>query len=309
VWGGSYWTASLQYRALRAGARLTRHIGRADGALEYESHASLILDYLQTFWNDEEGYMSETTVTDVQKGGRSGKGSVPLSVTVLNFDPSLGCDSATFQPCSDRALSSLKILGDAFKVIFPITERLPHDQPSALLGAFYEEQIFGGHAHYFATLHASEQLFDALMTWDLLGELQITNLSLKFFRQFDQSVKTGTYKKGSEVYEGLTYALTSWAERTLLFLAEYMPEDYVLTMAIDRTTGLPVGPRGTIHCVVAAITVYDAYNGLIPPSWAHSASSRFSSKHLWNDTLVDDYNVGLGDEAGIGGQVHIGFQV
>jgi glucoamylase len=100
---------------------------------------------LQTFWNEEEGYMSETTVTDVEKGGRSGKGSVPLSVTVLNFDPSLGCDSATFQPCSDRALSSLKVLGDAFKEIFPITKHLPPDQPSALLGAFYEEQIFGGH--------------------------------------------------------------------------------------------------------------------------------------------------------------------
>jgi glucoamylase len=100
---------------------------------------------LQTFWNEGEEYMSETTVTDVEKGGRSGKGSVPLSVTVLNFDPSLGCDSATFQPCSDRALSSLKVLGDAFKEIFPIAERLPPDQPSALLSFFYEEQIFGGH--------------------------------------------------------------------------------------------------------------------------------------------------------------------
>jgi glucoamylase len=125
------------------------------------------------------------------------------------------------------------------------------------------------------------------MTWDLLGELQFTDLSLPFFRQFDQNVKIGTYKKGSRVYEGLTYALTSWAENALLFLAEHTPEDYVLTMAIDRVTGLPVGPRGTVHCVVAAISVYDAYNGLIPPSWPHCASGRFS-KHPWNDTLVND---------------------
>jgi hypothetical protein len=27
----------------------------------------------------------------------------------------LGCDSATFQPCSDRAPSSLKVLGDEFE--------------------------------------------------------------------------------------------------------------------------------------------------------------------------------------------------
>jgi glucoamylase len=142
------------------------------------------------------------------------------------------------------------------------------------------------------------------MTWDLLGELQISNLSVKFFQQFDRDVKTGTYKKGSEVYESLTYALTSWAERTLLFLAEHMPEDYVLPMAIDRTTGLPVGPRGTIHCLVAAISVYDAYNGLIPPSWAHGASGPFS-KHRWNDTIVNDYIQHFGDhQPGSGNQFH-----
>jgi len=47
VWGGSYWTASLQYRALKAGARLSRNIGRVSSALGYESNASMILDYLQ----------------------------------------------------------------------------------------------------------------------------------------------------------------------------------------------------------------------------------------------------------------------
>jgi glucoamylase len=89
--------------------------------------------------------MSETFITDVTKGERSDKGAAPFSVTVLNFDPSLGCDSATFQPCSDRALSSLKVLSDAFKEIVPIAENLPPDQPSVPLGPFYYgEQLFGG---------------------------------------------------------------------------------------------------------------------------------------------------------------------
>jgi len=48
VWGGSYWSASLQYRALRGGARLGRAIGRGlDVVNEYDSQASLILDYMQ----------------------------------------------------------------------------------------------------------------------------------------------------------------------------------------------------------------------------------------------------------------------
>jgi len=48
VWGGSYWTASLQYRALRGGARLGRAIGRGHDVVdEYDSQASMILDYMQ----------------------------------------------------------------------------------------------------------------------------------------------------------------------------------------------------------------------------------------------------------------------
>jgi glucoamylase len=89
--------------------------------------------------------MSETTVTDVKTGGRSGKGSAPLAISVLNFDPTLGCDSATFQPCSDRALSNLKVVGDAFKDIFPISQSLAPDQPSSLFGFFLEEELLGGH--------------------------------------------------------------------------------------------------------------------------------------------------------------------
>ncbi|KAI0246449.1 Six-hairpin glycosidase-like protein [Lactifluus subvellereus] len=296
VWGGSYWTASLQYRALRAGARLSQSIGRGDNSLELESHASMILDYLQTFWNEEEGYMSETTVTDVKIGGRSGKGTAPLTVSVLNFDPSLGCDAATFQPCSDRALSSLEVVGNSFKGIFPISNSLPPDQPNALLGWYLEEELLGGHAQYFATLHAAEQIFDALITWDLIGELQVTDVSLKFFRQFDQNIGIGTYPKGSEVYESLTDDVTSWAERTLLLLADHTPDDYVLTQAIDRATGEPVGPRGTLHCLVSALSVYDAYNGFIPPSWAHGG--RFFEEP-WNYNMTDNHDnlqVGSGFE-------------
>lgn len=87
--------------------------------------------------------MSETTVTNVTTGGRSGIGAAPLTVSVLNFDPSLGCDSATFQPCSERALSSLKFLIDTYRTHYPINEDIPDDQP-VLLGGFLEDTFLGG---------------------------------------------------------------------------------------------------------------------------------------------------------------------
>jgi hypothetical protein len=98
---------------------------------------------MQTFWNEEERFMTETTITNVTTGGRSGIGSAPLTVSVLNFDPALGCDAATFQPCSDRALSSLKVVGDAYVEMFPINRRLDSDQ-FPYFGFFLEDQLYGG---------------------------------------------------------------------------------------------------------------------------------------------------------------------
>ena len=149
-------------------------------------------------------------------------------------------------------------------------------------------------------MHAAEQLFDALITWDLLSELEITDVSLKFFRQFDQDIKVGTYRKGSDVYERLTDAITHWAEKTVLFVADHTPDDYVLTMAMNKESADPVGPRGTLHCLVSVLSVYDAYHGLIPPSWAHGGRFHLKSsgeagswdwKSLWsgieNQFVVD----------------------
>jgi hypothetical protein len=47
VWAGSYWTSSLQHRALVAGARLSRTIGRYENTLRYDEVAPQVLDYLQ----------------------------------------------------------------------------------------------------------------------------------------------------------------------------------------------------------------------------------------------------------------------
>ena len=47
VWAGSYWTASVQYRALRAGARLCRLIGRETDDHTYAGVASNVLGYAQ----------------------------------------------------------------------------------------------------------------------------------------------------------------------------------------------------------------------------------------------------------------------
>lgn len=150
----------------------------------------------------------------------------------------------------------------------------------------------------------AELIYDALITWDLLGELHVTKLSLAFFRQFDKHIKVGRYRKRSREYAHLTDALRDWAEKTLLFVADHIPDDYVLPMAMDRTTAQPTGARGTIHCLIASLSVYNAYKGLVPPSWYNGYSKNDANliRDEWRDassSRVLGYGAGSQYRAGL----------
>lgn len=122
---------------------------------------------------------------------------------------------------------------------------------------------------FFASFNSAEQLYYSLVTWDLVGHLKVTGVDLKFWRQFDPKVKIGAYKKGSKTYKALTDAVHDWANKIVLQLAENTPKDYVLVECIDKEKGGPYGPRGMIRSLAAALGVYDAYNGIVPPNWGH----------------------------------------
>jgi glucoamylase len=112
-----------------------------------------------------------------------------------------------------------------------------------------------------------------VLTWDLLGELIVTKRTLPFFKQFvDGELKVGTYRKGSQTYKILTDGITAWAKNTILLVSEHTPSDYVLPLSINGTSGEPYGPRGALRSLAAALTARDAYNGQIPPSWAHGGA-------------------------------------
>lgn len=122
---------------------------------------------------------------------------------------------------------------------------------------------------YFATFNVAEQIFDALITWDLIGSLSVTKVSLKFFRQFDKHIKIGKYLKRSPTYKKLTSDMRAWAEKTLISLEGRTPSDFVLPLIMNKTTGEPAPPGGALRSQVAVLGSHNAYNGVIPPSWAH----------------------------------------
>ena len=110
----------------------------------------------QSFWNGGSSYITANT-----GGGRSGKGKVypclyvcmwllyPLldANTVLasihTFDAAAGCDAATFQPCSDKALANLVAYVNAFRSIYSINSGIASNAAVAT-GRYPEDSYYSG---------------------------------------------------------------------------------------------------------------------------------------------------------------------
>ena len=99
-------------------------------------HPSLTLYCaLQSYWNPSKGYVTSNT-----GGGRSGIDANSALASIHTFDPDAGCDAATFQPCSDKALSSLKVYIDSFRSIYNINTGL--SPSSAIATGRYPEDVY-----------------------------------------------------------------------------------------------------------------------------------------------------------------------
>lgn len=123
-------------------------------------------------------------------------------------------------------------------------------------------------------------MYDALITWDLIGYIDVTPVSLEFWKQFDRRISVQRYMKDSRGYKALTEYVRGWANKIVLQLEKATPSDYVLVQCIDKETGEPYGPRGMIRSLAAALGVINAYKGLVPPNWGHPIPGFSASNEL-----------------------------
>jgi glucoamylase len=261
VSSASYWTTAVQHRALRQGASLASSIGQSLIASTFSTQADNILCFMQTFWNPTGSYMTSNT-----GGGRSGIDANTALASIHTFDHAAGCDPVTFQPCSDKALSSLKVYVDSFRSIYAINGGVPSNEAVAT-GRYAEDVYQGGNPWYLTTAAVSEQLYDALHVWDAEGSLNVTTTSLAFFKQFSSSITPGTYDKGSSTYDTLMSAIHSFADGFLAIHAKYTPSDGGLAEQYSRSNGAPLSAVDLTWSYAAALTMFAARNGTVQDSW------------------------------------------
>ncbi|KAI0826811.1 glucoamylase [Trametes gibbosa] len=257
----SFFTTAVQHRALREGAAFATRIGQTSVVSGYTTQAANLLCFLQSYWNPSGNYITANT-----GGGRSGKDANTVLTSIHTFDPAAGCDATTFQPCSDKALASLKVYVDSFRSIYSINAGIAANAAVAT-GRYPEDSYQGGNPWYLTTIAVAEQLYDALIVWDTFGSLNVTATSLPFFQQFSSSVTAGTYASSSGTYATLTSAIKTFADGFLAVNAKYTPSDGGLAEQYSRSNGQPVSAVDLTWSYAAALTAFHARSGKTYNGW------------------------------------------
>ncbi|KAL2259485.1 hypothetical protein VTK26DRAFT_6826 [Humicola hyalothermophila] len=261
VAGNSFFTVASSHRALVEGAALAAQLGTECRACI--TTAPQVLCYQQSFWSDD-GHI----VSNINGGqDRSGKDANSILVATHNFDPAAGCDAATFQPCSDRALLNHKAYVDSFRDVYGINSGIPQGQAVAT-GRYSEDVYYNGNPWYLTTFAAAEQLYDAIYVWKQQSSITVTPLSLPFFRDLLPSITAGTYTPDSPTYQSILDAVSAYADGFVDVAAQHTPADGSLTEQYDRNTGTPIAAPHLTWSYSAFLSMADRRAGIVPAGWS-----------------------------------------
>ncbi|KAF7782370.1 CAZyme family GH15 and CBM20 [Agaricus bisporus var. burnettii] len=260
VSSSSFFTTAVQHRSLRQGAALANAIRETSVVADYTKQADNLLCFMQSYWNTG-GYMTANT-----GGGRTGKDANTVLASIHTFDAAAGCDAATFQPCSDRALANLVAYVNAFRSIYAINSGVPSNVGIAT-GRYAEDVYFGGNPWYLTTLAVAEQLYDALIVWKNQGSITVTNLSKPFFSLFSSGISTGTFSSSSSTFNTLITGVQNYADSFVNVVAKHTPSGGGLAEQYSRNDGNPLSAFDLTWSYASLLTADGARNGVVPASW------------------------------------------
>ncbi|KAG8740241.1 hypothetical protein FRC10_004581 [Ceratobasidium sp. 414] len=236
VVGSCHFTLAAQIRGLRQGAALAKMLNHEQSYNFWTEQAENALCFFQDFWNPDESVIISNINCNGPCRNTVDVGSV--FTTIHNFDPEAGCDNATFQPCSEYALSNLKAVVDSMRQSYTINNNRSATSAIAI-GRFDQDTYVGGNPWYISTFAAAEQLYDAVYQWRYAGEITITSLSLPFFQQLRPTARVGTFKRSDTEFEKLVSGVLKYADEFSLISKEYIPADGSMSEQFDRDTGEP----------------------------------------------------------------------
>lgn len=92
-----------------------------------------------------------------------------MLASIHTYDKAAGCDSTTFQPCSDKALSNLLTYVNAFRTVYAIDSGIANNVAVAT-GRYPEDSYQGGNVRQSSSVPS----YILLITKNSLGTLPLS---------------------------------------------------------------------------------------------------------------------------------------
>ncbi|KAH8916357.1 carbohydrate-binding module family 20 protein [Atractiella rhizophila] len=259
--GSSFFTIGNQFRALSQGHQFSQTMSHHNAT--YAPTANKLWCFFQSFYNEDQAYAVSNINTRL---ARTGKDVNSILTSIHLFDAAVGCESSTWQPCSDKALANHKAVVDSFRAEYNLNAGIPSSNAVAI-GRYNEDVYYNGNPWYLATLAAAEQLYDAIYTWKKISSIPVTSISLPFFTQIYPSAMVGDYPSSSSDFDAIISAVQTYADGFIAIVRQYLPADGSMTEQFDRNTGVPLSAADLTWSYSSFLTLSQARKGLAPPSW------------------------------------------
>lgn len=138
------------------------------------------------------------------------------------------------------------------------------------LGRYSEDTYMSGNPWYLTTSAAAEQLYLASAQWEEAGSIEVTDVSLPFFKAVADGAATGTYKKGTDKYTAITKGVKTLADAYLSIVAKYTPDGGAMAEQFGKSDGKPLSAADLTWSYAALLTAKAARDGDYPATWGAS---------------------------------------
>ncbi|KAH9986648.1 Six-hairpin glycosidase-like protein [Russula vinacea] len=194
IFSSSFFTTAVQHRALREGAALAAQFGYVGDVIRYNLQAT---------------------------------------ISCASFRP-IGIRKKVTSPPTQEVLGAVQSQGlrRLFRSIYPINSGISATSAVAV-GRYPEDIYYNGNPWYLSTFAVAEQLYDALLTWEFAGAINLRVLA--------------THKRNQKFADGFVE-----------IAAKYTPSDGGLAEQFDKSTGKPLSAVDLTWSYASVLTASSA---------------------------------------------------
>ncbi|KAF1989151.1 glycoside hydrolase family 15 protein [Aulographum hederae CBS 113979] len=254
VQGLHFFTAMVQLKALREGAKLATLFEDHGAAKWYQAQADEMTDFMPTFWNQDKGHLEETL--------NSGRSGLDCGLLLGAIHGTTVNSSDIFAPYSDEVLVSLLALVRDQRDRFPINSApSPSDDEddnvdlaelSGVGVGRYPEDVYdgygtkpaGGNPWFLCTSSVAEILFRTAEQLSFRRSLLVTDRGLPFWSVLlpSHKLRVGkTYDVGSSVFDEAVERLKLAGDSFLTVVKDHTDAEGSLSEQFDRVNGFERG--------------------------------------------------------------------